>query len=420
MNILELNLLKYNRHWQKGFRYPYKKRRKLFKKLLSLLEKRQIVEITGLRRVGKTVLLLQLINSLLEKATNRFKILYYTFDENVADLEVIFENFREQTQIDYKKEKIFVFLDEIQKLQGYQNQVKVYYDLYPNIKFFLSGSTSLFLKKRKQESLAGRIFSFILSPLDFGEYLFFADKKEILSKPLAFEKEIEREFAIYLGSQFVESINLSQAELKKEYFVSIIRKIIFEDIPSVFAVENPEILWQIVKIVAHRPGLMIDYQTLASNLGISNKTASLYLYYLEEAFLVKKIYNFSKNLLVSERKLKKYYLASTSFSTHLVDFQEKGFLAENFVVSLKDFKFFWRDVYKNEVDFVKVVGEKAIPVEVKYKRNMVKKDLKNILLFLKKFNLKEGVIYSRQIREREFIDKGKKISFKPIFFLSDN
>lgn len=417
MKILEVDLLKYNRHWQKGFRYPYKKRRKLFKKLLSLLDKRQIVEITGLRRAGKTVLLLQLINHLLEKNSNRFQILYYTFDENIVDLEVIFENFSKQTQIDYKKEKVFLFLDEIQKLQDFQNQVKVYYDLYPNIKFFLSGSSSLFLKKRKQESLAGRIFSFILPPLDFEEYLFFANKQEILEKPLAFQKEIEREFEIYLGSQFVESINLAKPELKKEYFVSIIRKIIFEDIPSVFSVENPQVLWQITKIIAQRPGLIINYQTLSSNLGISNKTVSLYLYYLEEAFLLKKIYNFSRNLLASERKLKKYYLASPSFSIYLADFEQTGFLAENFVISLKDFKFFWRDVYKNEVDFVKADGERIMPVEVKYKKEIEKRDLKNVFLFLQKFNLREGVVYSRQIREGEFIDKGKKISFKPIFFV---
>lgn len=417
MKTLEVDLLKYNRHWQKGYFYPYKKKRKLFKKLLSLLDERQIVEITGLRRVGKTVLLLQLINHLLEKNSNRFQILYYTFDENIVDLEVIFENFSKQTQIDYRKEKVIVFLDEIQKLQDFQNQVKVYYDLYPNIKFFLSGSSSLFLKKRKQESLAGRIFSFILPPLDFEEYLFFAKKQEILEKPLAFQKEIEREFEIYLGSQFVESINLVKPELKKEYFVSIIRKIIFEDIPSVFSVENPQILWQITKIIAQQPGLIINYQTLSSNLGISNKTVSLYLYYLEEAFLLKKIYNFSRNLLASERKLKKYYLASPSFSIYLADFAEAGFLAENFVVSLKDFKFFWRDVYKNEVDFVEVAGERIIPVEVKYKKEIEKKELKNIFLFLQKFNLREGMVYSRQIREGEFVDKGKKISFKPIFFL---
>ena len=51
-----------------------------------------------------------------------------------------------------KKEKIFVFLDEIQKLEDFQNKIKIYYDLYPKIKFFLSGSSSLFLKKKKQEN----------------------------------------------------------------------------------------------------------------------------------------------------------------------------------------------------------------------------------------------------------------------------
>jgi hypothetical protein len=54
---MKLDLFKYNRHWEKGFFYSYPKKRKIFTKLLSYLEKRQIIEITGLRRIDKSVLI---------------------------------------------------------------------------------------------------------------------------------------------------------------------------------------------------------------------------------------------------------------------------------------------------------------------------------------------------------------------------
>lgn len=413
----ELNLFKYNRHWEKGFVYPFVKKRKLFKELLGFIEKRQIVEITGLRRVGKTTLFFQLINYLIkQKNINPFRILYFTFDEEKPDLDILFKNFSLQTGIDYKKEKVFVFLDEIQKLADFQDKIKIYYDLYPQLKFFLSGSSSLFLKKKKQESLAGRIFSFVLPPLDFEEYLLFKEKEEILKKPLLFWSEIEKEFETFLYSQFIESIKLKLLE-RKEYFVSIMRKIVFEDIPSVFPVENPELLWRLVKIIGQRPGILLNYQNLASDLGVSNKTISLYLYFLEEAFLVKKVYNFSPNLLTSERKLKKFYLASPSFSAALIDFPETGLLVENLVLSLKDLRFFWRDAYQHEVDFVKTEKE-ILPIEIKYQKKVSPKELKNIFLFLKKFKLKKGIVLSREEKERKIKQEERTVSIKPVFFLS--
>ena len=144
----KLNLLKYNPHWQGSFTYPYPRTRQVFEQLKRALSRRQIVEIVGLRRTGKTVLLFQIINYLLSKQINSFSIWYFTFDEEKASLDDLFQSFSTQTQIDFKKEKVYVFLDEIQKLPDFQNQLKVYYDIYPNLKFFISGSTSLFLRKR--------------------------------------------------------------------------------------------------------------------------------------------------------------------------------------------------------------------------------------------------------------------------------
>jgi predicted AAA+ superfamily ATPase len=411
------NLLKYNRHWEKGFYYPYNKKREILSNLLNYLDEKQIIELVGLRRVGKTTLLFQVINNLLDKGLNPLSILYFTFDEETPSIDDLLASYSYQTQIDFKKEKIYIFLDEIQKLSFFQNQLKVYYDLYPNLKFFISGSTSLFIKKKTQESLAGRVSSFFLKPLNFSEYLYFIEKSQILDKPLIYRKEIEKEFEIFLSNQFIESIEIKDSGKRKEYYKSIIRKIIFEDIPAIFSIENPEILWRVIQIIGQKPGMIIDYQNLSRDLGISNKTLSSYFFYLEESFLVKKVYNFSSNLLTSEKKLKKFYLSSPSFCTSISDFIEKGNLVENLVISLKDYNFFWRDAYQHEVDFVFLENSEAVPVEVKYKEKIYEREFKNLEIFSRKFKLKKALCLWKNINEEKINLKELIIEKKSIYFL---
>jgi len=215
------------------------------------------------------------LNHLLDKNHNPFSLWYFTFDEEKPKLEELIDTFSKQTQIDFRKEKIIIFLDEIQKLPDFQNQLKIYYDLYPNLKFFISGSTSLFIRKKSQESLVGRIKSLFLTPLSFEEYLLFTDNLGILDNPLLFKSEILKNFEIFLTNQFIESLSFADINSKKDYYIGIMKKIIFEDAPSIFSVNNAEVLWQITRMIAQKPGMYIDYHNLANDLNISNKTTCL-------------------------------------------------------------------------------------------------------------------------------------------------
>ncbi|MFC1484888.1 ATP-binding protein [bacterium] len=413
---MSISLLKYNRHWEKSFRYSFNKKRSFFDLVTASFQKRQIFEIIGLRRTGKTTLLFQGINQLLDEVVPSESIWYFTFDEEKLPLTDLFQLFSQQTGVNLKKDRVYIFLDEIQKLKDFQSQLKVYYDLYPNIKFFISGSTSLFIKKKTQESLAGRITARTLYPLNFKEYLYFKNKDNILDKPLMYKQEIETEFEIFLQSQFIESVFMNNREERREYFTSIIKKIIFEDIPTVFPINNPEVLWRLVNIIASKPGILIDYNEMSKELGISRNTISSYLYYLEESFLVKKIYNFSRNLITSEKKLKKFYLASPSFSWALAPYSEKGYLVENLIISLKDYKFFWRDAYKHEVDFIDTDNDKIIPIEIKYKENIRQKELNNLCIFAQKFKISEAIVILKNIETAHVNRKDTNISLNSIYF----
>lgn len=74
---------------------------------------------------------------------------------------------------DISRERVFIFLDEIQKLKDWHSKVKILYDLNPKMKIFLSGSAQITMWKGTRESLAGRFFDFKIKPLDFDEYLEF-------------------------------------------------------------------------------------------------------------------------------------------------------------------------------------------------------------------------------------------------------
>jgi predicted AAA+ superfamily ATPase len=410
-----LNLLKFNKHWNTGFRYEFPKTRKFIKILEQHLDDRQIVELTGLRRTGKTTLFFQLINILLKRNINPQNIWYFSFDEEKYDLDELFTAFKTQTRKNINKDKIFIFFDEIQKLEGFQSQLKIYYDLYPNLKFFISGSTSLYIKKKTQESLAGRVFPFELKPLDFEEYLHFRNNSRYLEMPEMFQSDLEVEFENYLSRQFVETVNYPDSFLVQEYVIGIIKKIVFEDIPIIFPVDNPEILYAIIKVIAGHPGLYLHYENLGNDLKISAKTVSKYISILEQAFIVKILYNYSANQLTSEKKMKRIYLSSSSFCTALQDLYKPGMLVENTLLSLKPYQFFWRDAYNHEVDFIEITNKRVIPTEVKYKTRIRKSDYNNLYLFCKKFESSKAIMLVHTTETQTVDFKGLPIEIKPVY-----
>jgi len=191
----------------------------------------------------------------------------------------------------------------------------------------------------------------------------------------------------------------------------IIDKIIYMDIPSVFEIDEPELLQRLLSIVSASPGMSLDYESLASDLQRNRKTISNYLFYLEKSFLIKKLYNFSKNLLTSEKKKKKFYPAMTALS-NLFN-AEKGKVIETVVLQNSDFKFFYRQGNK-EIDFIK--AKPLTPIETKSK-NM--KDAKiNILDFMNKFKTKSGIIITEDKEEEieeEWFNIRKKICYIPLW-----
>ena len=408
-----MNILKYNLHWREDFTYNYKIKRDLFNELVMYLDTKQSIGIIGLRRTGKTVLLKQIIDHLISHKVQRDSILYFSFDEENVSMKDVISEFLSRTGKDILgTARLYIFFDEIQKLDGWQNQLKYYYDTYPGIKFFVSGSSSLFLKQKAEESLAGRIFLYNLPVLGFTEFLRLKGDEELIKRPEMFEEAIKEQVPMYMKRQLPELV-MENEHFIRMYMESIINKMVYEDLTRVFPVENEDILKQILVIVSSNPGMITDYESLANDLDITRKTLVKYISYLEKGFLLQKCYNFSRNRLTSEKKMKRLYLTSSTMLYHLWEHPDIGRVVENLVVNYSGTSFFWRKGI-SEVDCVVIKNDVVVPLESKYKNNIRKKDIKGLLKFMDVFSVKRGFVVTKDKEGEELID-GKLIVFVPLW-----
>lgn len=404
-------LLELNPWWKREFGVEFKER-EVYGQVRKYMALRQMIALTGLRRVGKTTLMLKTAEDALKGGVDSKNIVYFSFDEfRGVEVREIMREYEGLMGKDLRQGKILLLLDEVQKLGDWENQLKGVYDTYgKNIKIVISGSESLFIRRKSRETLAGRLFEFKVEPLSFKEFLLF---KEACFEPVGlYEKELTRlfdEFTLTLG--FPELVNVKDKDVIRKYVrESIVEKVVYRDIPGLFRIKDTAVVESLLNVIMEEPGQLIELSGLAKELKVSRQTISTYFRYLEESFLVRKLYNYSRSRRKTERKLKKYY--PTVISPDLlfrVDDLSKSRVFEWLMVNQLKAEFFWRDPYKNEVDIV-LANKETTPIEVKYGRT----DFKGLTAFMKKFKVKEGYVISPGREATQKIN-GKNISVVPAY-----
>ena len=161
MQILDIQ--QQNSHWESKVLAPatLSTKRKLFSTISAQLSMRYVLSIQGLRRTGKSVLMRQLVDELTAKEEIKpSQILFFSFDlEDEQDLlpsselkELLNIYFLQILKIHPQKisSRVIIALDEIQNVANWQGIIKSYFDLNENIKFLITGSSSLFLSKSSE------------------------------------------------------------------------------------------------------------------------------------------------------------------------------------------------------------------------------------------------------------------------------
>jgi len=388
-------LEEFNHWWISGrvdaeLALPFK--RDIYLEIKKHIDKRFILALVGLRRVGKTTIMYQLIQQLIEAKINKTSILFFSFDEVSAKLNEVLETYKEIHNKDLRKEKIYIFLDEIQKCSGWENELKKYYDLYPKLKFIISGSESLFIRKKTKETLAGRIFEFTLTTFTFREYLRFNKIEENEFKYETRIKPFFNKFARKGG--FPETFSFETDKDFKEYIRAlVVDKIVYKDIPRMFRLEDPDFLRVLLELISTNPGMYIDYQSLSKQFEKDRRVIKDYINYLKESFLIIILGNYRKGSITTLRKRKRAYPADNALTYLYKPRIEEDFfgrMIETLAVNKLKASLFWKN--NGEIDIV----YQDIPIEVKYQEKINSEDFKSIREFMKKFRMKKGLMLTKK------------------------
>ncbi len=381
-------------------------KRSFFDEIQELKKYKQIIILTGLRRVGKTTLMYQVIKELLNGNDSK-RIFYFSFDKEIDDLVELFENYKELTGVDYKKEKIFVFFDEITRFEKWASELKLMYDSCQNIKFYVSSSSSINLEEEAIKNLAGRYFLININPLSFKEFLELRGKEKIIENYKLYSREIKKEFFYYLLRSFPETIKWDNELIIKDYLrTTIVDKIIKSDLPERFNNINKELLYNLIELFYKEPGFYLDYDNLSKTLRISKTTLYKHIFYLEFCYLIRIVKNFRPSTLSTSRKLQRVYPYWWSLAYCYGENNDK--ILESFVLSTIDGKYYWRNLEK-EIDFLKIEGKNILPIEVKNRERVEERDLNTLKLFMNKYKIKKSLLLYLGNEEMREYDIGKII-----------
>lgn len=207
-------------------------RRQIEKLIGPWIREKEIIVITGMRRVGKTTLLRKIFESI--ESENKVFLDFENMLDRMIFREDDFNNIlKNLDSYDVSvKSQMYIFIDEIQYRPETVKAVKYLYDHY-SVKFFISGSSSFYLKNMFPESLAGRKIVFELYPLTFSEYLVFKgirrDEHDSFSEKSKFKNKIsyeklkkEYDEYMYFGG-FPQVVLKKSEDLKKELLNDIFR-----------------------------------------------------------------------------------------------------------------------------------------------------------------------------------------------------
>jgi predicted AAA+ superfamily ATPase len=371
---------------------PY--RRKIFSYVLNLFgSHRQIILLTGLRRVGKSTIIFQLISEVLKRADKR-SILYYSFDAGGKDLLSLLEEYSRLTGVSWKGEKVHLFLDEIQKLPNWSSQVKLLYDSFPNIKMVLSGSASLKLQRDALDNLVGRHFAVDVSPLSLVEF-YELKHGERIDRVELYKGRLREEFEDYLLRQFPEIVTWKTEREVKEYLrEQVIAKIVRGDIPDTFTGVNFRLLEGLLNLFYSRPGMIINVDQLSKDFRVSKTTLENHLFFLEFSLLVRSVRNYRPSLRSESRKMKKVYPYNIALALSMSEL-ERGRIYETFVAGIIDAHHYWRNGNK-EVDFV--LKEPLRAIEVKSSERVEPYELRSLEYFVDRFDAEGFVVYPGETR----------------------
>lgn len=306
-------LTAYNPWWKTGTVNP--KMSKTYKrfafheamKRLDQTDIRRTVVLTGTRRVGKTTIQYQMIETLLERGVAPQKIVFISMDHPMLKLggvNDILECYHENI---YAEQDVYYFFDEIQYAQDWDKWLKTIYDMQPDTQVVATGSASPALIKGNQESGAGRWTVIQVPTMSFYEYceLLNLERPELpknlkmtqmlhitqqdRTKIMLQLSKVQNHFTRYLQVGGFPELALADNDIMAQQIMreDVVDKVLKRDLPSLYNIRNATELERIFLYLCNVSSEIVSIDAIAKELsGVSRPTVENYIQYLESANLI--------------------------------------------------------------------------------------------------------------------------------------
>lgn len=409
-------------------------KRNILNDLRAHLKEDEITVIIGPRQVGKTTLMQMLKDELVRDGQ---PTLFFNLDfEPEAHYFKSQQHLINKIQLEFGQRKGYIFIDEIQRKENAGLFLKGIYDRGLPHKFIVSGSGSLELKEKIQESLSGRKRLFELLPVSFEEFIHYKTNYKY-EKNIADFLEVENHSLKFLLTEYLNFggypriITEEREEGKRILIEEIFHSYVERDLVYFLKIDRPDVFIKLIRLLAIQIGQLINYSKLSTSLGISVQTLKKYIWFANKTFIIDLVVPFFKNYRKEITKSPVAYFLDLGLRNYAIgqmgryeENEDMGFLFQNFIYNLlkekvKPFGWhlhFWRTTDKAEVDLIVDQFQNQIPVEIKFlnlKRETIKRSLRS---FIEKYHPYQAWVVNIGF-EAEMMVGNTKVIFIPYFRL---
>ncbi|MDR2938298.1 MAG: ATP-binding protein [Prevotellaceae bacterium] len=309
------------------------KREFYLKKIENGFKQTSIVVLIGARQVGKT--------SLMKTFVAGKKTVFLNGQD--AEIAALFQKLSliEQYLKVYLNEELngFLLVDEFQYINGVSTMLKLLVDKHEKLKILCTGSSSLDILQKVEESLAGRVRIVEVLSLSFAEYLQFYDEKlyalfqafDANTESSALTLPIEQLFAEYLiYGGFPRAALAKSKEDKAEILNDIYQTYLMHDVRNYVKNEHSVGFNKLLRLLSAQIGNLVNVNELSRECGLPYKVCEEYLYLLEQMYIIKLIEPYFVNKRKVIGKMKKVYFCDLGLRNLIEqNFNELAFRADN-------------------------------------------------------------------------------------------
>ena len=332
------------------------KREMYLQKIRDLYDSELIKIIVGVRRSGKSVLLMQIIEELEEKGVQKDHIIYVNFEDydyvDYTDPKKFHQFVKEQIK---DQDKYYLLFDEIQNVKDFEKVINSFRATM-NVSIFVTGSNSKILSSDLSTYLAGRYISIKIMPFTFSEFL-------LLQESIGVKKNNDEFFLEYLEWGGMPQIyHASSIQERKMYLRDLYNTVILKDIVERNNIKNIHLLNRIIQFMIENIGGVISAKFITDflkheKIHTSVDTVLNYIEYINSSMIANKVHRYDIRGKSVMSLLEKYYLVDLSLlqlKNSVVEKKEGGRL-ENIVYNeliARGYEVYIGKLDNGEIDFV--------------------------------------------------------------------